>query len=37
LKKWDVSHFKPLRFEFAPKPAALRVRLPKALLPGLKA
>jgi predicted DNA binding CopG/RHH family protein len=37
LSNLDFSQFKPLRFEFAPKSAALRVRLPEALLQGLKA
>jgi predicted DNA binding CopG/RHH family protein len=37
VKKWDVSHFEPMRFEFAPKSAELHLRLPEAHLQDLKA
>ena len=36
LSDLDFSQFKPMRFEFAPKSAALHLRLPEALLQGLK-
>jgi predicted DNA binding CopG/RHH family protein len=36
LSGLDFSQFKPARFEFAPKAAALHLRLPQALLEGLK-
>ncbi|PUE11247.1 hypothetical protein B9Z51_02755 [Limnohabitans sp. T6-5] len=36
LSDLDFSQFKPMRFDFAPKSAALHLRLPEALLQGLK-
>ena len=36
LSNLDFSQFKPMRFEFAPKSAALHLRLPEALLQGVK-
>ena len=36
LSNLDFSQFKPMRFEFAPKSAALQLRLPEALLQGVK-
>lgn len=36
LSEYDLSGFKPMRFEFAPKSAALHLRLPEALLENLK-
>lgn len=36
LSDLDFSQFKPMRLEFAPKSAALHLRLPEALLQGLK-
>jgi len=36
LSDLDFSQFKPMRFEFEPKSAALHLRLPEALLQGLK-
>jgi predicted DNA binding CopG/RHH family protein len=36
LSKFDLSGFKPMRFELEPKSAALHLRLPEALLEGLK-
>jgi len=36
LSNLDFSQFKPVRFEFAPKSAALHLRLPEALLQGVK-
>lgn len=36
LSEFDLSGFKPMRFEIAPKSAALHLRLPEALLEGLK-
>jgi len=36
LTKFDLSGFKPMRFEIEPKSAALHLRLPQALLDGLK-
>ncbi len=36
LSKFDLSGFKPMRFEVEPKSAALHLRLPEALLAGLK-
>jgi predicted DNA binding CopG/RHH family protein len=37
LTKYDLSGFKPMRFEIAPKEAALNMRLPGALLEAVKA
>ena len=37
LSKYDLSGFKPMRFEIAPKEAALNMRLPGALLEAVKA
>jgi predicted DNA binding CopG/RHH family protein len=37
LSSLDFSQFKPMRFEIAPKQAALTMRLPSALLNALKA
>lgn len=37
LSEYDFSGFKPMRFEFEPKSAALNMRLPSALLDALKA
>jgi len=37
LSDLDFSQFKPMRFEIAPKQAALNMRLPLALLDALKA
>jgi predicted DNA binding CopG/RHH family protein len=37
LSSLDFSQFKPMRFEIAPKQAALTMRLPPALLNALKA
>lgn len=37
LSKYDLSGFKPMRFEIAPKEAALNMRLPSALLEAVKA
>ncbi len=36
LSKFDLSGFKPARFEFEPKTAALNMRLPQNLLDALK-
>jgi predicted DNA binding CopG/RHH family protein len=36
LAEYDLSGFKPMHFEFAPKSAALNMRLPKALLDAVK-
>jgi len=36
LSTYDLSGFKPMRFEFEPKAAALNMRLPKNLLDALK-
>ena len=36
LSDLDFSQFKTMRLEFAPKSAALHLRLPEALLEGLK-
>jgi predicted DNA binding CopG/RHH family protein len=35
--KYDLTGFKPMRFEIAPKEAALNMRLPGALLEAVKA
>jgi predicted DNA binding CopG/RHH family protein len=37
LTQYDLSGFKPMRFEIAPKEAALNMRLPGALLEAVKA
>ena len=36
LSNFDLSGFKPMRFEIEPKSAALHLRLPESLLQGLK-
>ena len=36
LSNLDFSQFKPMRFEFSPKSTALHLRLPEALLQGVK-
>jgi predicted DNA binding CopG/RHH family protein len=36
LSQYDLSGFKPLRFEIEPKSAALNMRLPAALLDAVK-
>lgn len=36
LSEYDLSGFKPMRFEFEPKSAALNMRLPQNLLDALK-
>ena len=36
LSNLDFSQFKPMRFEFAPKSTAQHLRLPEALLQGVK-
>lgn len=36
LSQYDLSTFKPMRFEFEPKSAALNMRLPQNLLDALK-
>ena len=36
LWTFDLSGFKPMRFEFEPKAAALNMRLPQNLLDALK-
>lgn len=37
LSEYDLSGFKPTRFEFQPKAAALNMRLPQTLLDAVKA
>ncbi len=37
LSAYDLSGFKPMRFEIEPKAAALNMRLPTSLLDALKA
>ncbi|HEU0198204.1 MAG TPA: BrnA antitoxin family protein [Nevskiaceae bacterium] len=37
LTEYDLSGFKPMRFEIAPKSAALNMRLPAPLLAAVKA
>ena len=37
LSEYDLSDFKPARFEFAPKEARVNMRLPAALLDAVKA
>ena len=36
LSQFDLSGFKPIRFEFEPKAAALNMRLPQNLLDAVK-
>lgn len=36
LSTYDLTGFKPMRFEIEPKSAALKIRLPKALLDAVK-
>ena len=36
LSHYDLSGFKPMRFEFEPKIAVMNMRLPKNLLDALK-
>lgn len=37
LSQYDLSGFKPMRFEIEPKSAALNMRLPASLLDAVKA
>lgn len=37
LSQYDLSRFRPMRFEIEPKAAALNMRLPVALLDAVKA
>jgi len=37
LSQYDLSGFKPMRFEIEPKAAALNMRLPVSLLEAVKA
>ncbi len=37
LTEYDLSDFKPVQFEFGPKSERVNMRLPKALLEGVKA
>ncbi len=37
LSEYDLSGFKPMRYEIEPKSAALNMRLPASLLAALKA
>ncbi|CAM3772111.1 MAG: BrnA antitoxin family protein [Burkholderiales bacterium] len=37
LSEYDLSQFKPMRFELEPKSASLNMRLPAALLDAVKA
>ena len=37
LSEFDLSGFKPMRFEFARKEAALNMRIPSGLLTAIKA
>ncbi|MET0588046.1 MAG: CopG family antitoxin [Novosphingobium sp.] len=37
LSEYDLSGFKPMRFEIEPKSAALNMRLPVSLLDAVKA
>jgi predicted DNA binding CopG/RHH family protein len=37
LTQYDLSGFRPMRFEIEPKSAALNMRLPASLLAALKA
>ena len=36
LTQYDLSKFKPMRFEIAPKSSVMNVRLPSSLLNALK-
>ncbi len=36
LTQYDLSGFKPMRFEIEPKSAALNMRLPRSLLEAVK-
>ena len=36
LTQYDLSGFKPMRFEIEPKSAALNMRLPRSLLDAVK-
>ena len=36
LSRYDLSGFKPMRFEFEPKIAVMNMRLPQSLLDALK-
>ncbi len=36
LSQYDLSGFKPMRFEFEPKAAALNMRIPQKLLDAVK-
>ena len=36
LSQYDLSGFKPMRFELEPKTAALNMRLPESLMQALK-
>jgi predicted DNA binding CopG/RHH family protein len=36
LSEYDVSGFRPMRFEFEPKAAQLNMRVPQSLLDALK-
>ena len=36
LSEYDLSKFKPLKFEFEPKTAVINMRLPQALLSAVK-
>ena len=36
LSKFDLSRFKPMKFEIEPKSAALHMRLPESLLEAVK-
>jgi predicted DNA binding CopG/RHH family protein len=37
LSEYDLSHFKPVRFEFEKKAARVNMRLPETLLNAVKA
>ena len=37
LTEYDLSWFKPMRFEIEPQAAALNMRLPRSLLEAIKA
>ncbi|MGC8518617.1 MAG: BrnA antitoxin family protein [Steroidobacteraceae bacterium] len=37
LTQYDLSGFRPMRFEIEPKAAALNMRLPRSLLEAVKA
>ncbi len=36
LTEYDLSHFKPVRFEFEPKAVQINMRVPKPLLDAMK-